>query len=219
MNIANHRGRVVPVAIALLLAAAPAAGRQTAADRTGRQEARRAQRVEQREARHEAALARFGERLDLSDTQMAAVRGVMQVDEETGQRGDGWMLAAVLDRSLSDEQLDKLFETSRGAAIFRRGMAEGFRRAGARQVRSDAVPAAATGAMANQRRFRLESMKKALQLTDEQVRILRIHEALSGIMSARTSARSMRRQDARPSGAGVRFRGARGTRSGLRFGR
>jgi hypothetical protein len=212
-------GSALPVGIALLLAAAPAAGRQTVPDRAERQGAWRAQRMEKQEARHEAAVSRLAERLELTDAQKASVGEIMQIDEETGRGGDAWMLAAVLNRELSDEQLGKLFETSRTAAIYRRGVADGFRRGGGRSVRTGNRAAPMRGAMANLRLARIETMQMALQLSEEQVRILRIHDALAAIMGARRGAQSAGLQGARRFGAGARTQGARRLRSGTRFGR
>lgn len=203
--------RAAPLAAALLLAAAPAAGQDRTDDRAAMREARQATRIERQEARRDAALTRLSERLELTDAQRAAVGEVMQVDEETGRAGNGWTVAAVLARDLTPAQVDKLFEASHEAGIYRRGMADGFRRgagqAGRPVHRVAQRPAVGPEAAANLRNARIEGMRKALDLTDEQVRVLRIHDALAGVMGAGPAAVDGR--------TGVR----RGFRGDMRFGR
>jgi hypothetical protein len=203
--------RAAPLAAALLLAAAPAAGQDRTDDRAAWREARQATRIERQAARRDAALTRLAERLDLTDAQKAAVGEVIQVDEETGRAGDGWTVAAVLARDLTSTQVDKLFEASDEAGIYRRGMAEGYRRgagqAGRHANRVAERPALGPEAVAKFRDARIEGMRKALDLTDDQVRVLRIHDALAGVMGAGPAAVEAR--------TGIR----RGFRGDMRFGR
>jgi len=196
-------GRALPVSIALVLAAAPAAGQDTSADRARLREQRQAQRLEMRQARHDAAVDRLAEKLELSDAQKSAVADVMKVDEETGRPADGWMLAAVLDETLTGEQRERLFEASKEAAIYRRGMADGMRRGGDRAGRGFAANRPAPPERL--REARITTMAKALDLSDRQIRVLRIHDALSGIVGARLQARAARMGDGRMPRANRRF--------------
>lgn len=225
MSTRQKLGRALPLGFALLLAAAPATGRQNDTAPVQRREARQAQRMERQEARHETAISRLAGRLELTEDQQKSVSEAMQVDEETGNRGDGWVLAAVLDRELTEDQMDKLFETSHNAAIYRRGVRDGSTgRAGNRPARGMQVAAGL-------RKVRIQSMQKALQLTDRQVRVLRIHQALTNMSGARAGVRNARTQRGRRFSAGMRMqRGSRGVAnarmqrgrrfgSGARFGR
>lgn len=203
MNRNRWLGRALPVTVALLFAAAPATGQDAAADRARFREQGQARRLEMRQARHEAAVDRLAAKLELSDDQKAAVADVMKVDEETGRAGDGWVLAATLDETLTGEQRDRLFEASKEAAIYRRGMADGMRRAGRRDGRGFAADRQAPPE--GLREARIENMAKALDLSDRQVRVLRIHDALSGIVGARLQARAARTGDGRMPRANRRF--------------
>jgi hypothetical protein len=90
-------------------------------------------------------------------------------------------------------------------------MAEGYRRgagqAGRRANRVAERPALGPEAVAKLRDARIEGMRKALDLTDDQVRVLRIHDALAGVMGAGPAAVEAR--------TGIR----RGFRGDMRFGR